>query len=306
MERRAARSVLALAMALLAGFANAEQLERPLSGGESNDPGDRLRVEIEGELVSVWARDVSIEAVIERIAANGNVIVMAGGPTEERLTLDLRRLPMAIAFKKILRNQNYVLHQARPGSNSYTGNLHSVTRLWIFSDRPWSSSTTDLPVRHASRQARDRLGLLRRKLTDGDKGARIEAASEIGEIGDAEATGTLTSAMVDADPVVREEIVYGLREIGSPSAVRAIMGALSDPEPRVRQAAIEAFADIGGEEATGALEVALTFQEKSLRVEAVQALGEIGGETAKLLLERALSDPEETVREAASEYLADL
>ncbi len=295
----ASRWYLVSAIALWAGLTNVGQVsELDSSAGEPRS-GEYLRVNVDGGLVYLQARDARLEDVIERIATRGDLRVIANGPIEGRLNLDLRGQPLVNALGRILRRHNFVLHQPRKSSTDGLRGRPLPLRLWIYSDQPWASSRSIVVSPSATVENRAATG-------HGSSAGRIETSSSIAEDNTKETIGALVSAMADANPRVRQEAVSALGEISESNILPTLQVALSDADNSVREAAIEAVLDVGGQQAARSLEVALTYQESSLRMDAVEALGEIGGETAKLLLERALNDPEESIREVASEMLAEL
>jgi HEAT repeat protein len=155
--------------------------------------------------------------------------------------------------------------------------------------------------------------ILRQFLTEGDWGARHEAALSLGRLRDEEAVPALIDALDDAHEDVRWSAALALVEIWTPAAQAAIRslrsgahrpddarlrltlygalrhyGRLSEEEDR------EARADIGG---------LVTHDEPPVRVAAVRELGSIGDADAVPVLARALQDDDHSVRSFACEAL---
>jgi hypothetical protein len=290
-----------MAILLCPGLAAAQHADHLSARRGNPDQSEDVQVEIVDGLVSVQAQDVSLQRVIEQLAAKEGIIVVLAGPLDERITVRLHRAPMARAIRAILRNQSFVLHQdvARAGEASVRSDL--PTRLWIFSDGS-ENQAPDFGVARAVTYGNEG----RSTQPGRDRKARIAKVYELSEIGDINATGALVAMLNDPDTEVRKEVALALGETRTGPALQALEGVLGDADAGVRGAAIDVFSDIGGNDSARALAIALSDDEKRLRMNAVDALGEIGGDIARRLLEQALSDPDRGVRETAEELLAEL
>ena len=105
---------------------------------------------------------------------------------------------------------------------------------------------------------------------------RINAAWELGEIGDPVAIPALAKALDDEESRVRINIISALGKIGHPSVIDVLIEALGYYQDRwVRETAVFALGEIGTA-AIPALKQALRSDNKIARVYAAAALGEIG------------------------------
>ncbi len=274
-----------------------------------------LEVTSEGEYVTVRAHGASVRAIVQEIARQRGLVVVSREPLDQRVTLDIRRLPLSEALGRILRDESFLLAAIYepPGARQSP----TVTRkLWVFSRESGADGRASADVSLGDVLARpDSLHVDADELADSlslafgdsDANVRADAVSALGSTrGDPAAAALASAALSDAAPSVREEAAYALGEIGGETSLRALEQALADPEHDVREAAIGALASIGGDQSALALAVVLNDQDASLRAEAVDALGEIGGDTAIRLLQRVSADEESYIRESAVELLADL
>ncbi len=296
-----------------------------------------LNVEISDELLTLKAHNASVRDVLDEIARQSDLIVVSHGPLHGRLTLQLERLPLSEALRRILRGQSYLLHQAHAPSGARIAIDERRSTIWVFSDesaaelghhqaaRRSSSDialaiealqsqlmSDDLRVRQEAIKGLRRLKVneviapLSYALTDEDKKVRVKAIYALADIGGNDAAAALAAASADENAWVRAETAYALGMLGSDTAIQVLKHALHDTDSDVRESAIEAFKDIGGGQSAAALAVSLQDADASIRVEAVEALADIGGETAMRLLDLASGDQDNAVREAANEALAEL
>ena len=75
-----------------------------------------LNVEMSDDLVTLTAHNVGVRDVLDEIARQSDLIVVSHGPLHDRLTLELERLPLFEALRRIMRGQSYLLHQAQAAS----------------------------------------------------------------------------------------------------------------------------------------------------------------------------------------------
>ncbi len=305
--RAASLACLVAGLTLLVGFVEAQDTLEGTQATTHASPG-YLHVEITDEIVTVKARDVTVKDLIEEIARQSGLVVVLHDPLDERVTMELHRLPLPEAMGRILRDQSFALQYVQPLSSTGNSSDAHPSRLWVFSKGPADDYARQDAVKGLGALNADEVIVpLSLALADDDANVRLEAVSALANVGSDQATAALAAAALsDGDSSVREEAVYALGEIGGETGMQVLEQALMDPDNRVREAAVEAFADIGGDESALALAVALNDEDASLRAEAVDALGEIGGETAIRLLQQALADEQSSIREAAAEFLAEL
>lgn len=296
-----------------------------------------LNVEMSDDLVTLTAYNVSVRDVLDEIARQSDLMVVSHGPLHGRLTLELERLPLFEALRRIMRGQSYLLHQAQAATGARIANHARQGTLWVFSDGSandpgyteaashsvWETRSAievlqsqlmsdDIRVRQDAIKGLRRLKVneviapLSYALTDEDKKVRVKAIYALADIGGEDAVAAMAAAAGDENAWVRAETAYALGTLGGDTAIQVLKHALQDADPNVRETAIEAFTDIGGGQSARALAVALQDTDATLRVEAIEALADVGGETAMRLLNQALEDQDNDVRQAASEALAEL
>ena len=296
-----------------------------------------LNIEISDDLVTLKAHNVRVRNVLDEIARQSDLVVVSHDPLDDRLTLELERLPLFEALRRIMRGQSYLLHQAQAASGARIANHERRSTLWVFSDGSandpgqtqaagHSSSdiasvievlqsqlmSDDIRVRQEAIKGLRRLKVneviapLSYALADKDKKVRVKAIYALADIGGDNAVAAMAAAAGDENAWVRAETAYALGTLGGDTAIQVLKHALHDADSDVRESAIEAFTEIGGGQSARALAITLQDADASLRVEAVEALADIGGETAMRLLDQALEDQDNAVRKAANEALAKL
>jgi len=303
----------------------------------ANSATSYLNVQMSDDLVTLRAYNVGVRDVLDEIARLSNLIVISHAPLHGRLTLELERLPLFEALRRIMRGQSYVLHQAQAATGARIANHERQSTLWVFPDGSandpgyteaanhslWETRSAievlqsqlmsnDIRVRQEAIKGLRRLKVneviapLSYALADEDKKVRVKAIYALADIGGDDAVAALVAASGDENAWVRAETAYALGTLGGDTAIQVLKHALHDSDSDVRETAIEAFTDIGGGQSARALAVALQDSDGSLRVEAIEALADIGGETAMRLLEQALEHQDNAVRKAANEALAEM
>ena len=274
---------------LLAGSVEAQQTT-PYA-----PPAD-LQVTLNGNDVTMKARNVVVQDVLEEISRQNGLVVVAHEPLERRLTLEILSLPLPEALRRILRHQSYTFQQAQQAPG----------RLWLFSSGPAPASL--------KRDAADASGdvdvhevvMSLSRAAANDPAVRLEAVSSLAISGSVQAAMALSvAALNDEDAAVREEAVHALGETGDRAGRQILEQAILDSDNGVREAAVKALADLGGDDSALALAAVLSDEDPSLRQDVVHALAEIGGETAMGMLRQAAVDPHIAVSEAAVEALAE-
>ena len=308
--------------------------DRQLSGDST---AGYLEVTMSDDFVTLKAHNASVRQVLDEIARQSDLIVVSQGPLNGRLTLELERLSLSEALRRIMRGRSYLLFQAQPATGTGIAKHERRGTLWIFSDgasvEPGhdqvagrSSSDTasaiealqaqllsdDIRVRQEAIKGLRRLkgneviAPLSYALADEEKKIRVKAIYALADIGGDNAVAAMAAAAGDENAWVRAETAYALGTLGGDTAIEVLKHALHDTDSDVRESAIEAFTEIGGGQSARALGIALQDANASLRVEAVEALGDIGGEAAMRLLDKALQDQDTAVRKAANDARAEL
>lgn len=340
-QRRAASpGYLALVFAgcmLTVGIGQAADGIGPAGPTAASKSDGLVRVEMDGELVSVRARNAALADLLREMARQSGIILMQDGPPGESVSVTLHRLSLPEAIARVLRHHNFVLQLTPNTVDQHRIGQARRARLWVFSDGPvnkphakmaatqhtpdpptvvsplWGELRSDDSAArlHAIRQLRglpaeEAVAHLSEALADEDARVRRQAVFALEDLGTVDAIAALNRVLDDADPMLRAEVVRILGRAGDETRVGAIERSLTDESKAVREAAVETLADVGGQTAAQSLAVALSQEDASLREDAVDALAEIGGATAVRLLQQALSDQNASVRSAAAEALADL
>jgi HEAT repeats len=293
-----------LACAMLLAACAETQDPRPNTSSTTDARSGELRVDIDGDAVTVRARGVSLREIVDTIASRSGLALRLHGPLKERVDLDVHALPLNEALHRILREHSFALERTTTSKDAPAGTL------WIFpkgSTHAATSPHTRVGPAEGSNtlDAYDDIERLSAAMLDANANTRLDAVSALAEVdSDQSAAPLAAAALHDADSSVRAEAVYALSAIADDGrSSESLQRALLDPSTQVRQAAVRAFEAIGGERSAQSLAVALNDADGSVRAAAVDALSEIGGHTATRLLRTALIDENTIVREAAVEAL---
>lgn len=294
--------VLAAGCALVAGLVRAQ------SGPGSARPAASLArwadlvIAVEDDRVSVTARGVPRQAVLEAVAERAGLALELDGRFDQPVSLAFARLPLRDALRRLIGSDGFVLRRAAPSSG---GPVRG--RLWVVAGGRGSPE--------AGRTPGSRLDPRRHAMAEGDARTRLRAIAELVEtvadgapVAGTPAAELLTAtALFDEAASVRAEAVHGLGERADPDALATLERALADPDRRVRSAAIDALGDLGdgldSDDAVWALATALDDADPQLREQAADTLGDLGGAIAAEVLQRALGDERAAVRQAAAEAL---
>ncbi|HEX7897528.1 MAG TPA: HEAT repeat domain-containing protein [Planctomycetota bacterium] len=144
-------------------------------------------------------------------------------------------------------------------------------------------------------------GVLR---ADGPSWLRAQAASVLGDLGDASALAPLLDVSRGEDLQVRAGAVAALDQLGHAAPLRELIGTLAEmldhPDGRKREEAVDLLSTFRTPAVFPALAVALGDRTNSrIREAAADALGQSRRAEAAPYLEGALGDAEPGVREAA-------
>jgi HEAT repeat protein len=122
---------------------------------------------------------------------------------------------------------------------------------------------------------------------------RVDAAAELGKLGDKRAEQALIEALDDKITAVRNNAAFALGEIGSHAAVQHLLGLLYTTEERVRKSAVKALGMIGAAEAIDHL-IRMLESDKSqiVKKSVIRSLAQIGGQKALRAVEPFKDSPE--------------
>ena len=189
-----------------------------------------------------------------------------------------------------------------PIENGAPANKHQVMWRHIWN---WLSGNGTAAGSGASSSANGSVSRLIDALRDGNQPARLNAADELGLIGESaqEAMPALTDALGNASEPVGLNAAYALGELGAP-AVPALIAASNSESELACGNAVYALSAVGAP-AIPALIAALSHESEAVRRGAACALGEIGpsAQDAVPALTKVLGDTSESVRLNAAEAL---
>lgn len=262
-SRRVFRFVL---LVLLAG-GSAARADPPAATGA-------LRLALEDGRLSVAAHDVAVGELLAAITDLCALTVIGHAPPEKRISIALRKVPVQVVVRRLLRDRGFLLRQSSPLCDETRPG-----RLRIF------------PGAVASGHAGGGAIAPGRISRSTSLRARIERSSALAiDGGDRQAAlAEAAAGLDDESSAVRREAIYALGEIGGTAALDLLRRALAHPEAEVREAAIEACLDIGDDAAAEAIATVLHDRDASVRGQAIEALGEIGSPTAIRLLGASLA-----------------
>lgn len=139
-------------------------------------------------------------------------------------------------------------------------------------------------------------------LKDEDWALREDAATLLGEFGDARAVAPLVEVLRDEDRAVRDAATGALRKIG-PAAIPALIVALQDPNGNVQEIAVAVLKDLPDPRAVDPLIGCLTSRNWIVRMHAAKGLGVAGDACAIPSLVSLLTDEVKAVRADATDAL---
>ncbi len=251
-----------------------------------------LHVTFDGGLLTVDARNVLLQDLLEEVAAQSGLALSTRGLLGKRVTRAFTELELSAAIDKLLHGMSYALQYP-------TDSPSLPSRLWVMSGG-------NLLEEGAYRDADATSNGLRQDRFEVPASQRLEAVAALAERDTETFAFAIAPALGDDSAAVRYEAVHALGEVGGDTSTGLLHQLLSDPDAGIRAAAIDALAEAGGELSAVTLSAALHDPDPALRENAVYALGEIGGERAVELLDQAAADPDEWVRQAVDEVLSEL
>ena len=141
------------------------------------------------------------------------------------------------------------------------------------------------------------------RLTEGDRPARIAAASLLGGYADTRAVPPLIAAVDGVDAELTAAAAGALARLGDPAALDPLLALFGHEQAAVRQAAIAAVNAIGADATAARIRPLLEATDACVRVCAVRVAGYFGFAECISTIFRLLADPDEDVRRAAIDQL---
>ena len=270
----------------------------------ADDAAGSLMVRVDGHKVSVAAKDVARQAIVDELAAAAGLRVVQHAALDGTLSITAERESLPDALDSILGSHSYQLFQAT-AADPATGGLPAVPgTLWIFSEGAASAPVATvfletvlyLGSHTEKKEAIRELGRLGTTeavqslsvaLGDDDTRIRAMALEALSDIGSDDALAAIASLATDSDPLARNEAVTALSSGDEDSALAYLDRAMSDPDPRVRMGVIDSYADIPDDRAIVALSRALDDADPEVRLHALEALEEADAGIAFHTLMRA-------------------
>ena len=234
--------------ALLSACAETQD-PQPNASSTADARSGELRVEIDGDKVTVQAHEASLRSIVEEIANRSGLVLVMQDPLDERVDVDVQALPLSEALRRILREHSFALQRL----DTVAAGRARVGTLWVLSE---GSEPAESPVNLRAGQTRNldaldkdkALATLGIALADSDANTRLDAVSALADVKSDQAAALLADAALhDAASSVRAEAVHALGAIGDDGRSPLLRRALMDPNAQVRQAAISAIENIGGE-----------------------------------------------------------
>lgn len=274
---------LGAGLLIIGGFA-------PLFGAASQTTPP-LAVTLGDGLVAVSARGVAAQAVLDEIAATGELRLIQDQAVDSIVDLETGPAPLARIVHELLPGRSYQLLEADADENDGEAGLPRYT-LWIF-----PANDTLAPAQTVSLEA---------VLLFGDWREKADAVRQLRMLGSVEAVETLCIALADPDANVRDPAFEALAGIGTDASLAAIASLQGHRDPQLRIKVADALSRTHSESALRYLELALRDPDPNVRVAAVDALAAVPHARSGALLRRALEDSNVLVREHAADALEDL
>ena len=268
-----------------------------------------LSVHTTNGLVSVKARAIELQDVLEAVATQSDLRLVQHVTLDRVVSFNVKAQPLAGVLDELLKNNSYQLFQPVAGEDLGETGYRVPGTLWIFSDGlslvPAATIFFEAVLNHGSfaekKEAIRELGRLATPdavrtlslaLADDDERVRDAALGALSHIGSNDALAVIASAANAPDPWTRSEAITALATGVTESAVQYLTLAMSDSDPRVRMSVVDALAEIPTEQAVEVLSQALQDDDPDVRMHAADALEEVGDEIAFRTFMRARADDE--------------
>ncbi len=296
-----------------------------------------LEVAFVDDRLTVKADDVSLEAVMQRIAQAAQLEITILGVSSAPVTADFQAANLEMGIRRLIRGMNSIFYYDLTGAGSKEARLTAVLIMSNSGGRQktafrpssgdenavqGSGATSNLEAESQQESAptahmellEDIDRLSDEALTEeralyeiaeladfeADQERRLAAVEALGEIGDAQIKDTLIGrALEDEDSEVRAAAVEALGSISGDESTDFLVHALEDEDADVRTLAIETLASVSGKNATQFLMQVVEDEDAQVRAAAIEALGDIGDKSAADALIAALDDADEEVQESA-------
>ena len=258
----------------------------------ADETASELRISVDDGLVSLTARNATLQDVVQIIAAQYELRLVQHVALDRLVSLEFERLPLPDLLNKLFEHESYQLYRAVEEADDADTDKPIPGALWIFSE--------------GSALAPAATAYFEVVLLEGAAGEKKEAILNLRRLGTPGAVQALSMALGDEDPRIRSAALEALSQIGGDEALAAIASATVHDDPRARGDATYALAMAGGYSSVEYLNLALHDENPLVRAAAIDSLGDIGDDRAIAVIQQALHDKDLTVRERALEVINEI
>lgn len=257
----------------------------------TSTPASELEITVGDGHVAVTARGVTAQAVLDEIAAAGDLRLIQDQAVDSIVDLDTGPVHLGRIVAELLPGRSYQLHDAA-GTEAAGGTGPPRYTLWIFPDNATLASSQTVS--------------LEAMLLFGDRREKADAVRKLRGLRGDDAVQALCIALADPDTTVRDAALEALARIGTDASLAAIASLQGQPDPQLRVRAADALSRTRSESALRYLELGLQDPDPNVRIAVVDGLAAVPHARSKALIRRALEDPHVLVREHATDALEDL
>ncbi len=216
----------------------------PLNGHVAAEHEQKaLTVELHGDLLTVDARNTTLEQVLYAIGEKARLEVIINGKLSPKpSSWSIVNKPLIDSIRSLAGSHNVAMRYG----DRLTG---KVAKLWIFGNQD--------EIQYLSEMVKqDNYPLI----------TRLKAVNDLKKIGSKQASKVLSKCLGDRDPSLRIEAIKSINDIGADHAIPIIGRVLfSDPDPEVRMSALQLIAEQDSEASRAFLKVALEDKDKNVR-----------------------------------------
>lgn len=258
----------------------------------ANENTSDLQLAVDGDLVSLTARDVPLQDVVHEIAEQHDLRLVQHLVLDRLISIEIERQPLPQVLDEIFADESYQLYRAVAKEDAAGAGNPIPGALWIFSEGSVLAPAATLYFEAI--------------VLEGEVGEKKEAIRELRRLGTPDAVQTLSQALGDDDPRVRNAAMEALSSIGGDEALAALASASVHDDARVRGEAAYALAMAGGNSSIEYLSLALHDEDPRVRSAAIDSLGDIGDARSISVIQQALQDPDLAIRERALEVINEI
>jgi len=228
-------------------------------------PAVDLIIQLDGEILTVKAKQVPHRQILEGLANQLNFELVVAGPLEERRSIDIEARPWEEALKRALAPASWAfVYRSSSGEPQ-------LVKVFVFPDKAGGTSPPNPVARPTRASAPTPSSPLPQNTA-----TSVAPAPPPGGLG----TDVNLNELLQADDEeTRALALIGLATMGGEQAITALTQALQDKAPWIRETAVEGLAELGGEQAMRGLEQALGDDNADVRRAAQEALNRLRQES---------------------------